>query len=239
MFRNTGLSLVIALLTTGSVCAQAVQLPEFRYFTVNTTVSVPDRGGVYLGGVNRASSGSVSRGVPLLSDIPGAGRLFRDAASGSSASAAGVSVQATIIDHAELDRAVLAAAAARRARLGDTRSLAEIASEVEANRKADFLARNVARSEPAGPMMMEVEEQSESLDQIRRRTELAQRQRDAQSVAYFEQGRAAEEAGKFGAARVFYKMAVRRADGPFQAEISARLAALSDERSASVASSAR
>ena len=48
--------------SASSARAQAVQLPTFRYFTVDTTVSVPDRGGAVLGGVSRASSGTTSRG---------------------------------------------------------------------------------------------------------------------------------------------------------------------------------
>ena len=60
--------------TASSARAQAVQLPTFNYFTVQTTVSVPDRGGAVLGGVNRASSGTTSRGFGPL----------RNRASGSS-----------------------------------------------------------------------------------------------------------------------------------------------------------
>ena len=62
-----------SLLAVGLVSASAfgqqgtaVQLPTFSYFTTNTTVSVPDRGSVYLGGVNRAASGRNEFGAPLL-----------------------------------------------------------------------------------------------------------------------------------------------------------------------------
>src|SRR6476660_9985833 len=79
-----------------------VQLPTFSVFTVQTTVSVPDSGGAYLGGIGRGADSSVSRS-PL-----------RNRALGSSRVASGVSVSATIIDHEEIDRAILAAAAARR-----------------------------------------------------------------------------------------------------------------------------
>jgi len=84
-----------------------VQLPTFSVFSVQTTVSVPDRGGMSLGGLNYGGDGRSVRGFgPLGSRGIGSGRA-----------ASGVSVGATIIDNAELDRAVLAEAAARRGAL--------------------------------------------------------------------------------------------------------------------------
>src|SRR5205085_7623767 len=72
-------------------------------FTVQTTVSVADGGGMSLGGINRAADGTVTRGMaPLNRGI------------GSSRGASGVSVHATIIDREEMDKAVLAEAAAKR-----------------------------------------------------------------------------------------------------------------------------
>ena len=66
---------------------QTVQLPTFQSFSVQTTVSVPDRGSIYLGGVNRAGYRSTSSGVPGLSRLPGAGRLFRDSSTTANLSA--------------------------------------------------------------------------------------------------------------------------------------------------------
>src|SRR5262245_35901674 len=43
-----------------------VQLPTFSFFTVQTVVSVPDGGGMSLGGINRAADGSVTRGFGPL-----------------------------------------------------------------------------------------------------------------------------------------------------------------------------
>src|SRR6266550_789068 len=83
--------------------ATTVQLPTFSFFTVQTTVSVPDGGGMSLGGINRAADGTVTRGMaPLNRGI------------GSTRGASGVSVHATIIDRDEMDKAVLAEAAAKR-----------------------------------------------------------------------------------------------------------------------------
>ncbi|MEX2174505.1 MAG: hypothetical protein WD872_09090 [Pirellulaceae bacterium] len=77
-----------------------VQLPSYRIFSVRTTVSVPDSGGAYLDGVNRARSGSTSRGLG-----PRGSRGI-----GSDRSAGGAGISATIIDHAVLDKRVLAQA---------------------------------------------------------------------------------------------------------------------------------
>ncbi len=46
-------------------CGQALQLPTFGYSGVATTVSVPDRGGVIMGGVSTSSSSYNESGSPL------------------------------------------------------------------------------------------------------------------------------------------------------------------------------
>ena len=76
-----------------------VQLPTFRQFSMTTTVVVPDRGGVYLGGVNRARRHASSFGTPLF---PG-----RHRGRGGQTAASGVSVHAWIHDLEAMDRAVL------------------------------------------------------------------------------------------------------------------------------------
>lgn len=83
--------------------ATTVQLPTFSFFTISTTVSVPDSGGAYLGGVGGGRSGSRSNG-------PGLGNR----AGGSGIDAGGVYVTAQIHDLGAMDRALLAEAAAER-----------------------------------------------------------------------------------------------------------------------------
>ena len=85
---------------------QTVQLPTFHVTGVSTTVIVPDRGSVYLGGVHRSSIGSRQFGTPLSG--------FRNRAIGRASAAGSMSIHATIIDHDEIDRALLAEAARRR-----------------------------------------------------------------------------------------------------------------------------
>ncbi|MGI9430219.1 MAG: hypothetical protein ACR2NM_16275 [Bythopirellula sp.] len=92
---------------------QTVQLPTFHVTGVATTVIVPDRGSVYLGGVNRSSLGQRRFGTPLLGPT---NRSFS-----RSSAAGGISIHATIIDHDEIDRALLAEAARRRGAKFDVR----------------------------------------------------------------------------------------------------------------------
>jgi len=55
-----------------------IQLPEFIFTTVTTTVSVPDGGTVLLGGIKRLREGRNEFGVPILSKVPYINRLFRN-----------------------------------------------------------------------------------------------------------------------------------------------------------------
>jgi hypothetical protein len=62
---------LVALFCGTAAQAQTVQLPTFNFFTVRTTVSVPDSGGAYLGGVNRSAMGqSALRPMPPSSTTP-------------------------------------------------------------------------------------------------------------------------------------------------------------------------
>jgi hypothetical protein len=132
------------------VSGQIVQLPTFRFFSVGTTVVIPDRGSAYLGGVNRATYGSSTTGVPGMSGLPGVGRLFTNRGIGSEVSSSGVHASATIMDLEELDKSVLAEAAARR---GVAAGGAVTNPAVE--RKAAFLAKHMAKTQrtqiPAPP----------------------------------------------------------------------------------------
>ena len=102
------------LLATGALASTAfgqapttVQLPTFRFFTVQTTVSVPDSGGAYLGGINRARDASRTRGL-------GKGPLLSNRGISSERTGGGMSVHATIHDLASMDEALLAEAAGKR-----------------------------------------------------------------------------------------------------------------------------
>lgn len=98
-------SVAVAFATFNSVAVAqnlTVQQPVFGNFSVGTTVSVPDRGGAYIGGVSRAGSGRKSFG-PLRSGSSIG--LFRDHS--------GVSTHVTIHDLGEMDRMILGQATER------------------------------------------------------------------------------------------------------------------------------
>lgn len=126
---------------TGELSAQGpttVQLPTVHEFSVSTSVLVPDRGGMVLGGVGRSSQSSVSRGVPGASNIPGAGRMLGNRAIGRDTESATASAHVWVHDLAEMDEAVRASAAAR----GRT-------TDSDIDRKAAFLSKHVGRPSAA------------------------------------------------------------------------------------------
>jgi hypothetical protein len=82
---------------------QTVQLPTFHYFGVQTTVVVPDQGSIPLGGVTYG--GSTRTRFDRVGPNYGYGQFNETL---------GLSLSATIIDHDEMDREVLAEAARKR-----------------------------------------------------------------------------------------------------------------------------
>lgn len=196
--------------------AQVVQLPTYRVFSVGTTVSVPDGGAAYLGGVTRGAWGSSSRGVPGLSQVPGVNRLFTNRSFGSSVSSSHAYATATIIDHAEMDRMVLAEAAARRGESG-------VASETE--RRAARLSAFVARSpQPsrASPIATRRETTPDPVDRVA----AVRAEHEADMLKYVQRAELAEAAGSFGAARCCYNVLARRGNDEQQQLAARRLAAL-------------
>lgn len=217
-----GKSMVLATFALTSLAAAAsaqvaapttVQLPTFQVFSVNTTVSVPDGGGALLGGINRAADRSVSRGVGP----------FANRGIASTRSSSNMSVHATIIDHQELDEAILAQAAARRS------PSAVDTVQVATNQKADFfITRNLARAERPAPVVMA--NAAPSVEEIRRRNELAAADRAAEAAVHFEKGLAAEANGKPNVAKIYYQMVVRQATGSLLYQAQEKLAALQSPR---------
>ncbi|HBH52044.1 MAG TPA: type II secretion system protein GspD, partial [Planctomycetaceae bacterium] len=74
-----------------------IQLPEFLFTTVTTTVSVPDGGTVLLGGVKRLKEGRTMAGVPILNKIPYLSRLFKNTGVGRDAESVMLMVTPRII----------------------------------------------------------------------------------------------------------------------------------------------
>jgi hypothetical protein len=198
-----------------------VQLPTFSFFTVQTAVSVPDRGGAYLGGLGRARDGSSTRGFGPL----------RSRASGREVGASSVSVHATIIDLRELDEAILAEAATVRNGAAPARS---------AERRAELLGRHIGRGSvpPAvtslpAPVFSEEEARGaaavplpNSVAAIRAQNAAAREERALEAANFFALGQKAEADNKPGVAKAYYKMVIKRNSGQIGAKARERLASL-------------
>jgi hypothetical protein len=190
----------------------AVQLPTFSYNTVNTTVSVPDGGTALLGGIKRFSEGRVERGVPGLSKLPGANRLFGSRGIGSSRSSSMMTVTPRIIILEEEEyRQTGVVSDALLARRPD------LAADGQAGLARGRAPGNTAR-EPRPELTDE---------ELRRRTQWAQQKRYDEAIIYFARAQDALTRGKGSVAKVYYEMAARRTSGDFQRHLLAQIAALS------------
>jgi len=220
----------------GSALAQqqatAVQLPTYSFFGLNTTVSVPDRGAAYLGGIKRAASGRNEFGVPMLGKLPFFGRPFANRSIGMERSASHMHVTATIHDFEAMEEALLGQPVSGYASAGP-RGLTTPAAA---------LGHMVLPRDPRQGQSWRLQVPEPVLGSNAPGTGLAGVQArptpgpdghlyDAQG--YFERGRAAEAKGKAGVARIYYQMAARRATGELKEQILSRLAALDSGDSSS------
>ena len=195
--------------------ATTVQLPTFSNFSVNTTVTVPDRGSAYLGGINRAASGRNEFGVPLLPFRP-----FRNVGIGRELSASNMWVTATIHDLDAMDRYLRGLpTAARLPPLGQSRVAApgKTLRAGDPGRGASWRVSPVPHAAGGPPM---------SVAQARAQRLRQQDTRAREAADFFQRGRKAEETGKIGVAKIYYQMAARRAAGELKAQIAQRLEAI-------------
>ena len=207
--------------------AQTVQLPTFTFFGVSTTVSVPDNGAAFLGGINRASSGQNEFGVPGLA-FPG----LQSRAIGQDMSASNVWATVTIHDLDAMDQAILNSPSPTSLTGLDTRGWNAFSNLPPVPRspfgpaiEAVNLTGNWHEDAPPVPAGSKVA--AEEKDREARR---AVRSDEAES--YFAQARQAETDGKPGVAKIYYQMAAKRASGDFKQQIQARLNSLSGRTSA-------
>ena len=217
MTRFLCLAAIGGLLMAGEVAAQqqpmvptTVQLPSFSFFSVNTTVSVPDSGGAYLGGINRARDGSRARG-------------FGNRGLGGDRLASGASVHATIIDHDELDRAVRGEAAAKRGPADPDVVKAEHLSRHVGRESSIAATRGRAAGGSAGASPSHL---PGSVAAIRAQNAAAAEARAGEAAKYFAQAQQAEADGKPAVARIYYQMTARRDGGQLKQAAESRLAAL-------------
>jgi hypothetical protein len=194
----------------------AVQLPTFNFFTVNTTVEVPDSGAGFVGGVGSGASGCSEFGIPGLGSRP-----FTNVADGSSHSGGGVSVRAKIHDFEAMDKQLLGADF-------DGRGSAEAIADGVAFRKLPIMLRPVvdAKARQQSPLAIDAAGGS-SVAEIRRQhaAEDSAAQQEAQRL--FDQAVELRASGKPGVAKVFFQMAARRATGNLKEQAQAALRELS------------
>jgi hypothetical protein len=213
----------LAVTAFGQQAPTTVQLPTFSFTTVLTSVSVPDRGSAYLGGIKRAREGSGTRGLGPLANKAGG----RDHVAG------GMSVHATIIDLAEMDERILAEAAAKRAPTDPTLAKAESltryvgrgilgASAGSSDRVAVGGAADHGAS--AAPV--------ESVAAIRQANAAAAEARASEAEGFLAKARQAEVDNKPAVAKIYYQMVVRRDQGELAQFAQSRLAALAGSTAA-------
>ena len=81
-------------------------MPNTAVRSAATTVTIPDRGSLLVGGFGKVIDERLSAGVPYLSDIPYLGRLFGTRARGSERSDLYLLTTVTIISYDELETAL-------------------------------------------------------------------------------------------------------------------------------------
>ena len=118
MFLRPVLVMLVICGAARGVRSQTVQLPTFQQFALGTTVVVPDRGGMSLGGSRSSASGASRFGAPGLRG---------NRATGSAVQAGGMSASVQIHDFQAMDQALLEQAATLRAVRGDQSSLRSLA----------------------------------------------------------------------------------------------------------------
>jgi len=200
----------------------AVQLPTFSRFSVGTTVSVPDRGAVRLGGVNRSADGRQTYGAPGPPMRP-----WRNSALGSRRSASNMSVNVWVHDFEAMDRYLLSQP--------DRRPAAPAGRGALSNPQGDWVVPGDRLSPSAPP----AGEPLPSVAQLRADRARRQAARASEADQFFHRGRSAQADGKTSVAAIYYRMAARRATGPLKQEILAALLAMENADEGAVAAADR
>ena len=211
---------VMAFFAVASANAQVVQLPTFRFFSLSTTVSVPDRGSAYLGGVSRSAMSRSEQGVPIAGHVPFAGRAFGNRAIAGRTEMGGASVSAYIHDFESMDEEVLGQTAVASRRPAS-------ATKIRAG-NPNVVARSAAplpRSLPTG-QSLDVAGRT-SVAELRRQQQLHEQVSQAESHdasrQNFERARELAASGKAGLARVYLQQAAKQADPQLRADIAEAL----------------
>ena len=177
--------LSVALFVGAAAGQTTVQLPTFHVFGASTTVMVPDRGSVYLGGVDRSLAGSSRFSPTLGGQLPS----LHNRGFGRERTAAGLAVSATIIDHQAIDRALLAEADRRRREraIVPTQKLAVASGSgpaAEAQRVGTYLRRAQQAEIDGQPQMAKI-----FYERVARHGNASERKLANERLAHFKSGK--------------------------------------------------
>ena len=204
--------LVMLSLGPGLARAQSttVQLPTYRTFATRTTVTVPDQGAAYLGGIAGSRSAASQFGAPL---VPLGHRSL-----GCQRSAACARVSVFVHDFEAMEEQILGCppSALVQQREGDPSARSRLKG---ARKPVEVLGQPWVRAPAVDPVVPSVK-----AIRAQRAEEGANRQAEAED--WFRRGQLAEEAGKTHVARMFYQLAARRAAGDLKEQVQVRLHAL-------------
>ncbi|HEV2969150.1 MAG TPA: hypothetical protein VGY55_04110 [Pirellulales bacterium] len=188
--------------------ATVVQLPTFRFFAVSTTVEVPDSGGAEFGGFGDGASGRSENGIPGLGFHP-----FNNAAGGAARGASNMSVSAEIHDFEAADRQLLG---------GDFNQRADASLM-----KLPIMLRSAESQGPREQSALATDSAGgQSLGDIRRQQAAEDSAWQEEATRLFDQASALQAAGKTGVAKIYYRMAARRATGSLKERALAALGKL-------------
>ena len=188
--------------------ATSVQLPTFSYFSVGTSVLVPDRGGAVLGGLSRSASQSSQFGWPAT------GMGQRSFGASGSGQIAGISVW--IHDFEAMEAQLL----------GQRQPAVAGPLSVKMTPKPNPVHQTAVLGPSAAdrPVL--------SVAELRQLRQAEQEARNDEATMWMERAEKAQAEGKPAVARIYYQMALRRADGSLKQQIQQRLEALSASPSA-------
>jgi len=227
----------------------AVQLPEFNFSTVNTTVTAPDGGTVLLGSINRVAEGSTDRGVPLLGKVPGLNRLFKNRGIGREVGARNFTVNPRIIILEEEEQRQVGRPSSSGTAFGPalpSGSPRGLAGYYNNRENAAAFARAAAlsgqirqqntrpaaqpQSAQAAGELASGSQTAQDAASIKAKNAHAASTRSAEAITYFERANDAAKEGKHGAAKIYYRMAARRTKGEFREQILQAMEALAASR---------
>ena len=184
----------------GSCFGQAIQLPSYRVFQMPLQAFVPDGGTSVLGGISRAAGYRSTRGYGW----------FPHRAIGSSRSASSIQVSAKIIDHEELDKAILS-----QARQGGGEP------SLQRERSERFLQLKRQIQNPSHQTELQQRQLAASTERTRQGIEKEARQ-------LLQQGDSNYAEGRVGTARIFYRMAWKNRKGHLREAAAQHLQTIAD-----------